>query len=136
MVFFPSTEAGVSKTRTQDDTVVIGSPRNPDRLQICKFADALYKYAARKGPESRVFDLPYHIYEDMIATTSVSLGFGTVTSRVTPHMFRHGGASYDAYRGATLPEVQLRGMWGQQMSCARYMKAGVYTRRLSAFTPV
>jgi integrase len=70
-------------------------------------------------------------YERRISWAAGQLGFGTIT----PHMFRHGGASCDAVTGATVEFIQQRGQWSQLRSCMRYMKTGRYLRRLNGLAP-
>ena len=65
-------------------------------------------------------------YVDLLAAVrEAASALGAAALRVTPHCFRHGGASHDrAVRARTLPEIQRRGMWASPNSVRRYDKHG------------
>lgn len=125
--FFPSNEAAVSKSRTQDDTVAVRSQFSPHAAAIQKIVVALRIRAFKKGAHAKVFPLRLDEYCKIVKAASIKVG----TPTITPHMLRHGGASRGAHAGATMSYIQHRGQWQKRKSCLRYAKHRRYLRRLS-----
>ena len=129
MVFFPTTETALSKSRTQDDTVAVGASA-AQLTWLTPVCEALAATSGRDGPQALMFRVSLPAYRGLLAKAASHLKLGLIT----PHMLRHGGASYDAVCGAALEAVRLRGQWRHQNSCARYMKFGRYVRRRSSLS--
>ena len=127
LVFHPSTEAGFSKTRTQDDTTAVGMTA-ARHLWLGGLCAALHQSGGREGPHALMFPCSRGQYAEALRRSSSALGF----ARVTPHLLRHGGASFDAISGGTHEAIRLRGQWRHPSSCARYLKFGQYIRRRSS----
>ena len=127
LVFHPSTEAGFSKTRMQDDTTAVGMTA-ARHLWLGGLCAALHQSSGREGPQALMFPISSGQYADALRRSSAALGF----AKVTPNLLRHGGASYDAINGGTHEAIRLRGQWRHPASCARYLKFGQYIRRRSS----
>ena len=106
--------------------MAVGSPANKHDW-VNQIVSALHAFALRCGPNARLFQLDLHTYEKVLKQAAKDLGLGLIS----PHMLRHGGASYDAYLGVPIHAIQQRGQWKKKESVLRYMKFGRYLRRLS-----
>ena len=91
---------------------------------------AFHAHALKSGANTRMSQLDLPKYEKLVGSAMKALGL----QAVTPHMFRHGGASFDAYMGTSASLVQIRGQWGGKESVLRYMKSGRYLRRLASLS--
>ena len=110
----------VTKTKQQDDTVILGIG---NRGWVVNAFRAWH--SARGAPDSgRVFPLlTLAKLESLFRTATKKLGIAKFN--VTPHVLRHSGPSNDVLqRRVTLPEVKKRGRWACDRSVARYEKSG------------
>jgi integrase len=125
IVIAPSTGPAKTKTKQQDDTLLMGQP---GREWIADVLEALFK---KTTPSGRLLDMTQAEYGILVSEASVNAG---LPKRITPHQFRHGGASLDSLNKVDVLTVQLRGRWAQQRSLLRYMKPGRYFRRVQALS--
>ena len=78
--------------------------------------------ARRTAVRQRIFrDLTW-LYGRTIHQASEALGVSHL--KVTPHCFRHGGASTDGLFDVDLTTIQKRGRWSAKSSVKRYEKKG------------
>ncbi|CAE8711223.1 unnamed protein product, partial [Polarella glacialis] len=128
IVFFPSTDSAVSKGRQQDDTVLVGQ-----RLASQRWVeDVLQIVYNHTKPHEKLFGMAPRVYGSLVTNAAA---VAKVPYKVTPHMFRHGGASQDSVCHASLDQIQSRGRWQQLKSVLRYKKTGRYLRQQARLTP-
>ena len=126
VTFNPSSRSQVSKTNTQDDTVVVSS--NPERPGL----DMLLKsMVAGRSAKEKVFRVTTSRMRVLLAEASSAMSLPLTL----PHQLRHGGASHDGATGIGLEEIQSRGHWAAAASCRRYAKPGRYLRLLGEVAP-
>ena len=124
----PSTESVTTKTGQQDDTLLLGT-KNPTRRWLAALLAALLKRVAGREDSARLFTLDLAAFEKLTREAVKALGLAAL--RLSPHSWRHGGPSHDAYHGLrTLAEIQQRGRWRSQASVLRYEKHGRLLRQL------
>lgn len=109
----------LTKTGEQDDAVALDSAS-------FRGVDAVLRVAvkqARLQAHPRLFyALTYPLYAKHVAMAARSL---SLPFQVSPHMFRHGGASEAVHwQRHTLKKVQVGGRWKVFSSVRRYQKAG------------
>lgn len=129
LVLAPSDEGKYSKTRTQDDTILIGT-MNSGREWINNVVAALRPKLYRgRG----VFTITLSQYNLLMKKAAIAMGLAHLP--VSPHCIRHGGPSQDYYNGVrTLKEIKLRGCWSADRSVARYKKPGRLLRQINNLT--
>jgi len=121
----------VTKTRQQDDTVVLGIA---GRAWVVTCFKAWH--AAQGSPEAgRVFPtLSLQKFEALFRAVNKKLNiekFG-----ITPHVLRHSGPSNDVLeKKITLPGVKKRGRWAVDKSVARYEKSGRLLLKVQQMSP-
>ena len=69
-----------------------------------------------------VFPFSPAYFRRVLHSTKESLGLGATP--YVPHSLRHGGATYDFMRGASINDVMLHGRWQQMKSASRYVQTG------------
>lgn len=69
-----------------------------------------------------VFPFSPAYFRRVLHATKESLGLGSTP--YVPHSLRHGGATYDFMRGASINDVMLHGRWQQMKSASRYVQTG------------
>lgn len=108
-----------SKTQDFDDTVKFDRAMIDNK--VCAVFDRQVADALAAG-SSRLFpSLSQGQYVRFVAEVARAC----IPFAVTPHEFRHGGASEDVHRELhSLPERQLRGRWRAFDSVRRFQKAG------------
>lgn len=114
----------VTKTGTQDDTVLLDSL---DRDYAPKVLQLVFK--ACKGPSDLLFpDLTLAQYEALFRQAKSALG---IRLELTPHSVRHSGPSVDALsKSRSQSEIQARGRWRTSKSILRYQKPGQMLARM------
>lgn len=55
---------------------------------------------------------------------SVAVALGLGDTPYVPHSLRHGGATYDFLRGATVEQIMFHGRWKSMESARRYIQSG------------
>ena len=119
-VIFGNSEAGsITKTGTQDDTVLLDSIDRSYAPQVLKMV------ASRcTSPSSQLFPgVNLDLYERHFRNTKSQLKLGKF--ELTPHSVRHSGPSLDSLSKARDPSaIQSRGRWRTQKSILRYQKPG------------
>ena len=131
VIVCPSTEHRTTKTRTQDDTVVVGN-QNPDRQFVAKVVGALKTRARRPG--TPLTPLDHQAYADFLFVLAKDTGLGQL--KLTPHSWRHGGPSTDYLaKAASLTDIQRRGRWQCAASVRRYEKQGKLLRQVALMSP-
>jgi len=112
--FGETTKAGCT-----DDTILLDSV---DRSFVNRIMTAAVK--GKLGKQKRLFpDLTLAKYESLFRQVSKKLGL--VRFRISPHVVRHSGPSWDALRKLrSFEEIQARGRWACLKSVARYRKPG------------
>ena len=124
LIFFPSDQNMKSKTKQQDDTVIIGDLQ--DRAWLNSIAGAVHR---RAFPHRRLFPL---VYPDVLKACKKAFAeVGCSGEVMCPHRLRHGGASVDALQGKPSTYIKHRGRWTSSKSVSRYMKHGRYLRMMS-----
>jgi hypothetical protein len=109
-----------SKTGTFDDTVILDANIIDPAVRLVFLATLREARAAQS--EYLFGQLSYRSYFKMVAAAGVQL---RLPFALTPHMFRHGAASEDFFRGLRdLAGIQQRGRWKCPASVQRYQKAG------------
>lgn len=139
VVFAPSDEvlplegmqpAVLTKASEQDDTVAIDCNSFVGVEFVLR---ASVKHAQCQAHPRLFYALTYPLYAKHVALASRAL---LLPFNVSPHMFRHGGASEAVHRQRrSLKEVQVRGRWKAFSSVRRYQKSGRLlhvTQRLTA----
>lgn len=117
LTFFPATADEVSKTRQQDDTVVIG--------EVLPWVSQCVPALVQRAQFGKIFLFDLPTYEREMQNKLEAGGVGGVG---TPHGNRHGGASLMAVMGAPHQAVQARGRWASDSSVMRYKKHGRFLR--------
>ena len=127
VTFFPSDEFRTSKTRQQDDTVLVGNVGST-RQWLGDIVKALYHRARR--PDQRLFPISLNTAERLMKEAAVAQGL--VALGHLPHMLRHGGPSQDMLaQDISKVDVASRGRWACLQSCNRYEKRGRLVRQLA-----
>ena len=114
----------MSKTRTQDDTIVIGESHT-DRSWLNSLLSPLLLGLT---PTGSVFPFGPDRLRKWFESAAVQLDMSS--AKFVPHMLRHGGPSMDSLAGYPLQEIQRRGQWAAIKSVLRYSKHGRYLRIL------
>jgi integrase len=70
--------------------------------------------------DSLVFPFTPSSFRSLLRAVSSSLGLGHIP--YVPHSFRHGGATCDYLRGATIEQIMFRGRWVAMESARRYIQ--------------
>ena len=124
VIICPSTESRTTKTHQQDDTLIVGAS-NSDRLWLVDVWRALHRRAvADTSPLIRL--APREIAG---AINRASRDLQLKALRLTPHSWRHGGASVDALAGVELSVLQRRGRWQCLSSVRRYENMANFSDR-------
>ena len=124
LIFFPSDQNMKSKTKQQDDTVIVGDLH--ERAWLNSIAGAVWR---RAFPHRRLFPL---VYADVLKACKKAFAeVGCSGEVMCPHRLRHGGASVDALQGKPSTYIKHRGRWTSSKSVSRYMKHGRYLRMMS-----
>ena len=123
MIFFPSCSAEMSKTKQQDDTVILA--QSAERRWLNTVVSTLWR---RSFPKKRLFNLTYYQVRQACQQGHADLKLKGGT--MCPHRLRHGGASLDALSGKPRSYIKHRGRWQSTKSVDRYMKHGRYLRML------
>ena len=121
LTFFPSTQAAESKTKRQDDCVVIGDSA-PSRAWITAAVAALYR---QRRTADQLFPLTASNY---LRVFHASRRMARLPSS-HPHRLRHGGASADGANHVEEAIVRRRGRWATRRSTTRYTKPARYLRQ-------
>ncbi|CAK0871368.1 unnamed protein product [Prorocentrum cordatum] len=124
--FSPEPDGEVSKTKTQDDAVLVGEAA-AERQWLNRLMVPLVQGLA---PEQRA--LPFGAHKPCASFETAADAIGLGQFKFVPHMLRHGGPSLDALRGVSLPEIQKRSQWAAPRSALRYSKHGRYMRILQS----
>lgn len=119
LIFGNSEMGSVTKTGTQDDTVLLDSI---DRT----YAPQVLKWVASRcsSPSSLLFPgVALDTYERLFRNAKCRLNLGKF--ELTPHSVRHSGPSLDSLSKSRDPSaIQSRGRWRTQKSILRYQKPG------------
>ena len=117
-----------SKTNTFDDTITFDDCLIEPRVKELFGKQVLL--ARQSGWKTLWGPLSYTAYARLIRSAVAGL---KLPYQVTPHMFRHGGASEDYLRGLrSLEAIQIRGRWDAFASVRRYQKSGRLLRMVQA----
>ena len=73
---------------------------------------------------SLVFPFSASHMRRLLHAACASLGVGDEHHPYVPHSLRHGGATHDFLRGATIEQVMYRGRWKAMESARRYIQQG------------
>ena len=126
MIFSNSELGHTTKTKTQDDTVLLDSL---DR----DYAPGLLKmiFQCKRSSKGPLFpSLTLANYEAAFRTAKQQIGLGHL--QLTPHAVRHSGPSIDAlHRSRSAAEIQNRGRWRCAKSIQRYQKPGQMLAKMS-----
>ena len=96
--------------------------------------DVLVALKQRNSPDG--FLVPITYMELLRITLDTANELGAKALHVTPHCFRHGGATHDQATGArSLAEIQARGFWRAASSVRRYSKHGRLALQLQTLGP-
>eukprot|EP00438_Fugacium_kawagutii_P022824 Skav218924 [mRNA] locus=scaffold2031:23111:23944:+ [translate_table: standard] len=116
----------VTKTGTQDDTVLLDSH---DRAFAVQILEMLYNHA--KSPQSKLFgSTTLRAYE--VAMKHACQTAGLARFRFSPHSVRHSGPSIDSLQKSRAPEqIMSRGRWRTLKSIQRYQKPGQMLARMN-----
>lgn len=68
----------------------------------------------------RIFPFSPSSFRHLLRQVADSLGLGHIP--YVPHSFRHGGATCDFLRGATIEQIMFRGRWVSMESARRYIQ--------------
>jgi hypothetical protein len=71
-------------------------------------------------PSSLIFPFSPAAYRLLIREVASSVGLGNIP--YVPHSFRHGGATCDYMRGASIDDIMFRGRWESLKSAKRYVQ--------------
>ena len=116
---------------TYDNTVLIGDGASHacGRGWVAQLVSlAATTSSSHKGSRACIFDLTLAEYERCVSDASQLAGLQKL--QITPHAFRHGGASADANNGCrSFEAIRSRGQWAAEKSVARYRKTGTYSRQ-------
>ena len=112
-----STDAVLSKTRTQVASIAAGCS-GANLSWLGGVVAACFQVNGREGRQRTLFSISFTKYAALVRSGALALELGSVTS----HLFRHGGASFDAVCGASHEAIRFRGQWRHPNSCSRYMK--------------
>ena len=132
LLLSPSDRVGTTKTGARDDSVLLGC--NPARAFVQQVRARLLRDCRRRGGGALFPLLNLNSYEHVISQASAKVGFTKL--RVTPHLFRHGGASTDRFENSlSLEEIMKRGQWKALSSVMRYEKHARLLKVLNSVTP-
>ena len=126
LTLWPSTEASYSKTRTQDDTVIVGGS-NPDRAWLAELCGPLKRHSS----DPRLLAMSPSRYLTLFHAGRARAGLWPSHA----HRLRHGGASADGLAGAEDTEMAQRGRWSSLKSVRRYRRPAQYLRQLARLSP-
>jgi integrase len=73
-------------------------------------------------PADRIFPFSSQRLRSLMRTVAAALGVGAIP--YVPHSLRHGGATHDYLRGASMPDIMKRGRWKSLESASRYIQQG------------
>ena len=129
VIVAPSTELRVTKTKQQDDTILLGVPGSGREW----LAQVLQGLAQPRAPAELLFTLTLGKYEAQLRWAAAA---AAVNPRFTPHALRHGGPSHDAlHENLDLLAIQGRGRWAALTSVRRYEKHGRLLNQIGALPP-
>lgn len=119
IIICPSTEAKMSTNIEQDDTILIGVDVT-ERNFVCGILEALVERCA--SDDAPLLPITMAVYAKLVRDATSALGLTAL--KISPHTWRHGGASVDALSGErSIAAIQRRGRWKAPNSVARYEKA-------------
>ena len=120
LLLAPREERVSTKTGKFDDSILVGTV-NPDRSFVSSLVKQLAANA-KSGKRLALFpNLTLHRYQAAISNAAKRCGLSSL--KITPHLFRHGGASTDVFeQRLDLQEVAKRGHWGGLLGVKRYEK--------------
>jgi len=98
----------------------------PVRFNLTR--ELLVRRLALIQPRDRLFPFNLDKYRQSIHEVMASdIILNSPRFVITPHSFRHGGATY-AYlsKALTVPEIQIRGRWNNAKTCEHYLQEGQY----------
>ena len=128
ITFFPSSQAAKSKTKQQDDSVIVGAT-SARREWI---GDLVRERKRCQRAESRLVPLTERRCLELF---HASRRFARLQAS-RPHRLRHGGASADGANNVPEPTIRARGRWSRRESCVRYTKPARYLRQLALLSRV
>ena len=130
LTLYPITADLMSKTRTQDETLIIGSS-NPRRAWLQCLGPALKQF---QPSDPRLLPVDPKEYQNLFTQ-------GRQLAKLGPsnlHRLRHGGASADALQtgidSISDRELAHRGRWKSMNSIRRYRQPARYLRQLQALS--
>ena len=126
VTLYPTTQQATSKTRTQDETIILGAS-NRRRAWLTRLCPALKR---RRPQEPLLIGLTASRYMQLYALGRSAAGLPPSNL----HRLRHGGASADALltKGEQLSDLDIcsRGRWASLQSVRRYRQPARYLRQL------
>jgi integrase len=126
VIFGNSNRGDVTKTGTQDDTVLLDST---DRAFAVTVLAAIYK-SLRRDEDLLFPNCTLEKYETAMRAARQRAGLSAF--QFTPHSVRHSGPSLDFLHKTRLPEEILsRGRWKTMKSILRYQKPGQMLSRMN-----
>ena len=130
VIIAPSTELRTTKTLQQDDTLIIADT-SKERAWLTAVIRALVHRATSDC--SRLLQLDPQAVARLMKISAHRLGLEPLA--LTPHSWRHGGASVDALAGVDITTIQRRGRWQCISSVRRYEKHGKLLRQIHKLAP-
>ena len=130
VIIAPSTELRTTKTMQQDDTLIVAET-SKERAWLTAVIRALVHRATSDG--SRLLQLDPQAVARLMKISANQLGLKPLA--LTPHSWRHGGASVDALAGVDITTIQRRGRWQCISSVRRYEKHGKLLRQIHKLAP-
>ena len=126
LILFPQERGELSKTGTQDDTVILGN-MDVDLVPL------MQRQMRGKNPDQPLFSINMKEYRTHFTQAAVALGLGH--HNLVAYQARHGGASRDILlKRREMEEVRKRGHWRTYASVRRYEKSG-RVQRVMQTTP-
>jgi len=122
VTLFPATQAGVSTTGKQDDTVLIATS-NPARAWLTQLLPPI---TAQRHPSGSLLGLTQSTFVRLFHASRRAAKLPPSW----PHRLQHGGASADALAGCSDLTIADRGRWASVASVRRYRRPGQYLRQL------
>lgn len=118
----PSDEGIPTKVGEVDTAILLDSSSRAEASMAAR-----YLKLHCRSPRDRAVGLTLPQFEKLVKKAAAAVGLSQLN--VTPHKFRHGGASSDALaQKRSWSQIQKRGRWAAVSSLKRYEKSGTMLR--------
>ena len=125
LIFGNSQYSEMTKTKQQDDTVLLDSLDRNYAPRVLKMVSS----QCTQNEQLLFGAISLSQFEDLFKEARGAVGLASFS--LTPHCVRHSGPSVDfLHRARSATEIQTRGRWKTQKSILRYQKPGQMLARM------